>query len=153
MQQRCYAETAVAKELDWDALEDTLGTDEARREVATLRSTYMDVERRFKEMSKVSAVPALCRLSAGVRCHTCVCLQLSRWQRGWQGCQSTAGSVKKAHPWSTSTGRCRCALRTSCAAFTAAAAAALVLLEAPEPSAAWQAGVLILRMQVFACTA
>eukprot|EP00891_Asterochloris_glomerata_P004410 jgi/Astpho2/4410/Aster-00028 len=52
VQQRCYAETAVAKQLDWDSLEDTLGTDEARREVATLRSTYMDVERRFKEMSK-----------------------------------------------------------------------------------------------------
>ena len=62
----------MAKQLDWDSLEDTLGTDEARREVATLRSTYMDVERRFKEMSKASAVHALCRLSAGACCRICV---------------------------------------------------------------------------------
>ncbi len=94
VQQRCYAEAAVAKQLDWDSLEDTLGTDEARREVATLRSTYMDVERRFKEMSKVSAVYALRRLSAGACCRTCICFSAQHWQCGWQGCQKPGGSVE-----------------------------------------------------------
>ena len=42
----------------------------------------MDVERRFKEMSKVSAVHALCRLSAGPCCHILCLDPAQRWQRG-----------------------------------------------------------------------
>ena len=135
----------MAKELDWDSLEDTLGTDEARREVATLRSTYTDVERRFKEMSKVSAVYALCRLSAEARCHAHVHVQLSNGDVTGRAVKAMLDLLRSLCSRRASTRRCQtvCVLCMPCSAFTAAAAAALVLLEAPVPSAPSQAGILI----------
>jgi hypothetical protein len=52
-QQRSFAEKAVATELDWDALSDLVHTDEGKRELNALRSTYLDVKDRLEGLAKV----------------------------------------------------------------------------------------------------
>ena len=52
-QQRCFAEAAVAPKVDWDSLENTIASDDGKRDLASLRSTFIDVEQKFDTMSKV----------------------------------------------------------------------------------------------------
>lgn len=55
-QQRCLAEAAVApKALDWDSLESSIASDDGKRDLASLRSTWIDVEHKFDSMEQVSS--------------------------------------------------------------------------------------------------
>ena len=53
-QQRCFAEAAVAPKFDWESLESSIQSDEGRRDLASLRSTFIDVQQKFDSMSQVS---------------------------------------------------------------------------------------------------
>lgn len=55
-QQRCFAETAVAPKFDWDELENTIASDDGKRELASLRSTFIDVQQKFDSLSQVGLV-------------------------------------------------------------------------------------------------
>ena len=52
-QQRCFAEAAVAPKFDWDSLENTIASDDGKRDLASLRSTFIDVQQKFDSMSQV----------------------------------------------------------------------------------------------------
>jgi hypothetical protein len=55
-QQRGFAEAAVAPTTTvWDDLSDLVTSDEGKRELATLRSTYVDIAQKLNSMAKVSA--------------------------------------------------------------------------------------------------
>lgn len=53
-QQRHFAEAAVAPKFDWDALEGTIASEEGKRDLASLRSTWIDVRQKFDSMSQSS---------------------------------------------------------------------------------------------------
>ncbi|KAA6415271.1 MAG: ATP synthase D mitochondrial [Trebouxia sp. A1-2] len=53
-QQRCFAEAAVAPKFDWDSLEGSVASEEGKRELASLRSTWIDVQQKFDSMSQSS---------------------------------------------------------------------------------------------------
>lgn len=52
-QSRAFAEKAVAAEIDWDAISGAIHSDEGKRELASLRSTFFDVQNRLHGMAKV----------------------------------------------------------------------------------------------------
>lgn len=53
-QQRGFAEAAVATQTSvWDELSDLVSSDEGKRELATLRSTYADIAHKLTSMAKV----------------------------------------------------------------------------------------------------
>lgn len=54
-QQRAFAEKAVAVEFDWDAFGSVIHSDEGKRELQTLRSTYLDIKQRLANLAKVGA--------------------------------------------------------------------------------------------------
>ena len=49
---RSFAEKAVAKEMDWDALSEMIHSDEGKRELASLRSTFFDVHSKLSSTAK-----------------------------------------------------------------------------------------------------
>ena len=51
---RQFAEAAVAPKFDWDSLESSISSDEGKRDLASLRSTWIDVQQKFSSMSEVS---------------------------------------------------------------------------------------------------
>ena len=53
-QQRHFAETAVAPKFDWDSLETSVASEEGKRDLASLRSTWIDVQQKFESMSQAS---------------------------------------------------------------------------------------------------
>ncbi|DBA75528.1 TPA: hypothetical protein ACH3X2_009091 [Trebouxia sp. C0005] len=53
-QQRYFAEAAVAPKFDWDSLEGSVASEEGKRELASLRSTWIDVQQKFDSMSQSS---------------------------------------------------------------------------------------------------
>ena len=56
-QQRAFADAAVAtKATIWDELGDLVSSDEGKRELATLRSTYTDISQKLAAMAKVGGV-------------------------------------------------------------------------------------------------
>ena len=55
-QTRHFAEAAVAPKFDWDSLENSIASDEGKRDLASLRSTWIDVQQKFDSMSQVHAV-------------------------------------------------------------------------------------------------
>ena len=52
-QQRHFAE-AVAPKFDWDSLESSIASDEGKRDLSSLRSTWIDVRQKFDTMAQVS---------------------------------------------------------------------------------------------------
>jgi hypothetical protein len=51
---RGYAEKAVAgADLDWEALSSMVHSDEGKRELASLRTTFLDIKQRISTMSQV----------------------------------------------------------------------------------------------------
>lgn len=62
-QQRTYADAAVATKANiWDELGDLVTSDEGKRELATLRSTYTDIAQKLAKMAAVRAPQQLqCR--------------------------------------------------------------------------------------------
>lgn len=52
-QQRLFAQAAVAPKLDWDSLEGQIASDEGKRDLASLRSTWIDVQQKFDSMAQV----------------------------------------------------------------------------------------------------
>lgn len=65
-QQRTYADAAVATKANiWDELGDLVTSDEGKRELATLRSTYTDIAQKLAKMAAVRAPQQLqCRRAA-----------------------------------------------------------------------------------------
>lgn len=55
-QQRCFAEAAVAPKFDWDSLESSIASEAGKRDLASLRSVWIDVQQKFDSMSQVSCV-------------------------------------------------------------------------------------------------
>lgn len=56
-QQRCFAEGAVATQTTvWDELGSLVSSDEGKRELAALRSTYADIAGKLANMAKVRIV-------------------------------------------------------------------------------------------------
>lgn len=55
LQQRGFAEKAVAAEFDWDAFGSMIHSDEGKRELQTLRSTYLDIKQRLANLAKAPA--------------------------------------------------------------------------------------------------
>lgn len=49
---RSFAEKAVAKEMDWEALGEMIHSDEGKRELASLRSTFFDVHSKLSSTAK-----------------------------------------------------------------------------------------------------
>ena len=57
-QQRGFAaEKAVAAEVDWDAINAMVHSDEGKRELASLRSSFLDIQARLSGMAKDSQPP------------------------------------------------------------------------------------------------
>lgn len=57
-QQRSFAEGAVATQTNvWDELGDLVTSDEGKRELAVLRSTYVDIAGKLASMAKVRSRP------------------------------------------------------------------------------------------------
>jgi hypothetical protein len=56
-QQRAYAEKAVAVEADWDAISSLIHSDEGKRELSSLRLTFLDIQTRLANMSKETPPP------------------------------------------------------------------------------------------------
>ncbi|KAL3145748.1 hypothetical protein ABBQ38_015128 [Trebouxia sp. C0009 RCD-2024] len=54
-QQRCFAEAAVAPKFDWDSLESSIASEAGKRDLASLRSVWIDVQQKFDSMSQSSA--------------------------------------------------------------------------------------------------
>lgn len=52
-QQRGVAEKAVAQEFNWDDIGAMVHSDEGRRELQALRSTYLDIQARLTNMARV----------------------------------------------------------------------------------------------------
>ena len=60
-QQRCYADAAVATKANiWDELGELVTSDEGKRELATLRSTYADISQKLAKMAAVRAPRSNC---------------------------------------------------------------------------------------------
>lgn len=57
VQQRAYAEKAVAAQVDWDAISNLVHSDEGKRELVSLRTTFLDIQSRLAGMSKDTATP------------------------------------------------------------------------------------------------
>lgn len=56
-QQRCFAEAAVATETNiWDQLGELVTTDEGKRELAALRSTFSEINQKLAGMAKVGSI-------------------------------------------------------------------------------------------------
>lgn len=54
-QQRWFAEAAVAPQTTvWDQLSELVTSDEGKRELATLRSAYVDITQKLNKMAAVS---------------------------------------------------------------------------------------------------
>lgn len=51
-QQRSFAEKAVVADFDWDAVAELVHSDEGKREITTLRSTYTDIKTRLETLAK-----------------------------------------------------------------------------------------------------
>ena len=58
-QQRGFADKAVATEFNWDAMTDLIHSDEGKRELQTLRLTYLDISQRLRSLAQVRAVRPL----------------------------------------------------------------------------------------------
>jgi len=58
MQQRAFAEKAVAAEVDWDSISNLIHSDEGKRELASLRSTFLDIQTRLTGMTKDTPAPS-----------------------------------------------------------------------------------------------
>jgi hypothetical protein len=56
-QQRGFAEKAVAAEVDWDSINALVHSDEGKREMASLRSTFLDIQARLAGMAKDTPAP------------------------------------------------------------------------------------------------
>jgi hypothetical protein len=56
-QTRGFAEKAVAAEVDWDAISNLVHSDEGKRELVSLRTTFLDIQSRLTGMSKATAPP------------------------------------------------------------------------------------------------
>ena len=57
VQQRSFAEKAVATEVDWDAISGLIHSDEGKRELVSLRTTFLDIQSRLASMSQDTAAP------------------------------------------------------------------------------------------------
>ena len=57
VQQRSFAEKAVAAEVDWDAISGLIHSDDGKRELVSLRMTFLDIQSRLASMSKETAAP------------------------------------------------------------------------------------------------
>lgn len=57
MQQRAFAEKAVAAEVDWESISSLIHSDEGKRELSSLRSTFMDIQSKLTGMSKDTPAP------------------------------------------------------------------------------------------------
>lgn len=71
-QQRCFAEAAVAPKFDWDSLEGSVASEEGKRELASLRSTWIDVQQKFDSMSQVHSLCSVI-IFAAAPCFTLSC--------------------------------------------------------------------------------
>ena len=79
-QQRYFAEAAVAEKFDWDSLEGSVASDEGKRELASLRSTWIDVQQKFDSMTQVHS-PYSVIIFALQRCVLlCHVTIFSRWE-------------------------------------------------------------------------
>ena len=58
-QHRTFAQEPVASALDWDALEESVVSDEGKRELASLKIAAMEVRQSLESMSKVQ-LPLYC---------------------------------------------------------------------------------------------
>ena len=56
-QTRAFAEKAVAAEVDWDSISALIHSDEGKRELASLRSTFFDIQSRLTGMAKDTPGP------------------------------------------------------------------------------------------------
>ena len=45
-----------AADLDWEGLSDTMGSDNAKRELQLLRTTFLDVQQKLADMTKVCSL-------------------------------------------------------------------------------------------------
>ena len=50
------APATQAADLDWDGLSDTMGSDAAKRELQLLRTTFLDVQQKLADMTKVCSL-------------------------------------------------------------------------------------------------
>lgn len=69
-QQRCFAEAAVAPKFDWESLESSIASEDGKRDLASLRSTWIDVQQKFDSMAQVSRTESdqlHLKMLAGVR--------------------------------------------------------------------------------------
>jgi hypothetical protein len=57
IQQRAFADKAVATQVDWDAISNLVHSDEGKRELVSLRTTFLDIQSRLSVMSKDTATP------------------------------------------------------------------------------------------------
>lgn len=55
-QQQCFAAAAVAPKFDWDSLESSISSDAGKRDLASLRSVWIDVQQKFDSMAQVSCI-------------------------------------------------------------------------------------------------
>ncbi len=65
-QQRYFAEAAVAPKFDWDSLEGSVASEEGKRELASLRSTWIDVQQKFDSMTQVYSLCSLIIFAAAL---------------------------------------------------------------------------------------
>lgn len=54
-QQRAFAEKAVATEVNWDSIASLVHSDEGKRDLASLRTTFLNIQQRMNAMAKDSA--------------------------------------------------------------------------------------------------
>ncbi|KAG7675294.1 hypothetical protein Ndes2526B_g08165 [Nannochloris sp. 'desiccata'] len=57
IQQRAFADKAVATQVDWDAISNLVHSDDGKRELVSLRTTFLDIQSRLSGMSKDTATP------------------------------------------------------------------------------------------------
>lgn len=57
IQRRAFADKAVATQVDWDAISNLVHSDEGKRELVSLRTTFLDIQTRLSGMSKDTATP------------------------------------------------------------------------------------------------
>lgn len=87
-QQRTYADAAVAAKANiWDELGDLVTSDEGKRELATLRSTYTDIAQKLAKMAAVR-VPRQLQCRPGSQ----------GWGLGWGGRGGTTRSCSSRAP-------------------------------------------------------
>jgi hypothetical protein len=57
VQQRAFADKAVATQVDWDAIGELVHSDDGKRELVSLRTTFLDIQSRLTGMTKDTEAP------------------------------------------------------------------------------------------------